>query len=146
MTYAERRAKSRLANSGDAMIISPPSLLSHCIPRGRLEFDEIESSGAGGLALYNKLLGKINLWVDALDPVNMSVQDGLFSTRLLMGILESLTELRIKIGEQRAVEAHDVTATMQENLQPLSDPKTAKIEETLALLRSKFEGDEPKPN
>jgi hypothetical protein len=108
MTDAERRAKSRLANT-DAIIVSPPGLLSRCIPRGKLDFDEIESSGGETLALYNKLLGKITCWVDALDPATMSMQDGLFAFRLLAATLEALTELRIKIGEQRMAEAHDVT-------------------------------------
>jgi hypothetical protein len=37
-----------------------------------------------------------------------------------------------------------VTAAMQQNLEPLDDPKTSKIENTLELLRSRFE-DTTKP-
>jgi hypothetical protein len=143
-TAAERNAKSILAHT-ERIVVNPPGLLRHCIPRERLEVEEIEHSGAGSLALYDKLLSKITLWCDALDPANMSVQDGMLAFRLMASILNALMDLRIKIGEERMAEARDVTSVMQENLKPFDDANGAKIKDTLDLLQGRFE-DSIKPN
>jgi hypothetical protein len=61
------------------------------------------------------------------------VSDGFTAYKLLASTLESLTLLRIKIGEQRVAKARDTTAQTQQNLEA---PR--KIEQTLELLRSRF--------
>ena len=55
--------------------------------------------------------------------------------------------LRAKISEQRAAEARDVTAQMQTNLEASGKREAPKIEETLELLRRRFEDNtKPKAN
>ena len=62
-------------------------------------------------------------------------------------VLESLAVLRAKISEQRAAEARDVTAQMQTNLEASGKREAPKIEETLELLRRRFEDNiKPKAN
>jgi hypothetical protein len=61
------------------------------------------------------------------------------SLRLLGPALESLAILYGKISDHRAAEARDVTAQMQQNLEPLPPHPSPRIEETLELLRSRFE-------
>jgi hypothetical protein len=64
---------------------------------------------------------------------------------LLAPALESLAVLRAKIGEQRAAEARDVTD--QTNLEASGKREAPKIEETLELLRRRFEDNiKPKAN
>jgi hypothetical protein len=89
---------------------------------------------------------------EALQRVNrpaepLSTADGLLAFRLLPQVLESLAVLRAKIGEQRAAEARDVTAQMQTNLQASSKREASKIQETLELLRGRFDDNiKPKAN
>jgi len=74
----------------------------------------------------------------------LSTADGFLAFRLLGPTLESLAIIRAKIGEQRAEEAHDVTAQMQTDLQEGVAPK---IQETLELLRRRFDDNiKPKAN
>jgi hypothetical protein len=56
---------------------------------------------------------------------------------LLAPALESLAILRGKIIEQRGNEAQAVTSAMAQNLEPYKP--SPKIEETLELLRARFE-------
>jgi hypothetical protein len=55
--------------------------------------------------------------------------------------------LRGRIIEQRAAEARDVTAQMQTNLEASGKREAPKIEQTLELLRSRFNDNiKPKAN
>jgi hypothetical protein len=63
---------------------------------------------------------------------------GLKAFSLLAPALESIAILRAKIIEQRASEARDVTAQMQTNLEASGKREAPKIEQTLELLRSRF--------
>src|ERR1700730_5061298 len=78
-----------------------------------------------------------NCWLDRLDAEGLSTGEGLVAFRLLPQVLESLVVLRARISEQRAGEARDVKAQMRENLEPLES--SPRIEDTLALLRKRFE-------
>ena len=119
---------------------SPPSASSPgrsapapgCIPRGNIDLDQLETAATATLALYDKLVRSVNCWLDRLDTEGLSTGEGLVAFRLLPQVLESLAIIRAKIGEQRAEEAHDVTAQMQTDLQEGVAPK---IQETLELLR-----------
>jgi hypothetical protein len=90
------------------------------------------------LALYNKLVRIIEGWLDKLGE-DISPADGLKALALIAPSLESITILRGKIVEQRGNEARDVTAQMAQNLEPYEDKPRPKIEETLELLRRRFE-------
>ena len=66
----------------------------------------------------------------------LSTGEGLVAFRLLPQVLESLAVLRAKISDQRAAEARDVTD--QTNLEASGKREAPKIEQTLELLRSRF--------
>ena len=134
LTSAERNAKWRLARDKTGDHISAP--LVTCIPRGNIELDQLETAGTATMALYDKLVRNVNRWLDRLDAEPLSTADGLLAFRLLPQVLESLAVLRAKIGEQRAAEARDVTD--QTNLEASGKREAPKIEQTLELLRSRF--------
>ena len=134
LTSAERNAKWRLARDKTGDHISAP--LVTCIPRGNIELDQLEAAGTATMALYDKLVRNVNRWLDRLDAEPLSTADGLLAFRLLPQVLESLALLRAKIGEQRAAEARDVTD--QTNLEASGKREAPKIEQTLELLRSRF--------
>jgi hypothetical protein len=91
------------------------------------------------MELYNKLVAIITGWLDKLDATTLSTADGFAAFKLLAPSLENRAVLRAKIGEQRAGEARDVTAQMQTNLEESGKREAPKIEQTLELLRSRFE-------
>ena len=128
MTNAERQQKWRLVHNGGPKH-PKRNLLVTCIPRGPLDRAEVERSGGATLALYDRILDIVTTWVDGLDPAKLSTADGLLAFRLLAPTLDSLVTLQAKIAEQRVTEARGVTP--QREAQP-------KIEETLELLRSRF--------
>ena len=114
------------------------------IPRGPLDLRELDKSAGTPLALYDKLINITAAWLETLDVAALSTADGFLAFRLLGPTLESLAIMLAKIAEQRGEEARDVTAQMRQNLEQLDDPKKAKIEATLELLRSRFD-DNTKP-
>ena len=98
------------------------------------------------MELYDKLVGIVSTWLDGLDVATLSPADAFTAFKLLAPSLESLAIIRAKIGEQRAEEAHDVTAQMQTDLQE-GVKREAKIQETLELLRRRFDDNiKPKAN
>jgi hypothetical protein len=112
----------------------------------RLRFP-VAYPAAKTMELYNKLVAIITGWLDKLDASTLSTADGFTAFKLLAPALESLAVLRAKIGEQRASEARDVTAQMQTNLEASGKREAPKIEKTLELLRSRFNGNKkPKAN
>ena len=58
---------------------------------------------------------------------------------MLAPVLESLVIVRGKIADQRAAEARDVTAQMQTDLQEGVKREAPKIQETLELMRRRFD-------
>jgi hypothetical protein len=147
MTSADRQAKWRLSHSKVNDVLSPPTLLLACHPKGKIGLDELEGSAAKTMELYNKLVAIITGWLDKLDTSTLSTADGFTAFKLLAPSLESLAVLRAKIGEQRAAEARDVTAQMQTNLEASGKREAPRIEQTLELLRSRFAGNtSQKPN
>ena len=109
-----------------------------CIPRGNIELDQLEAAGTATMALYDKLVRNVNRWLDRLDAEPLSTADGLLAFRLLPQVLESLAVLRAKISEQRGAEARNVTSQLQTNLEASGKREAPKIEQTLELLRSRF--------
>jgi 5S rRNA maturation endonuclease (ribonuclease M5) len=151
MTNAERQAKWRAAHpsapADRARAAARSGMVVALIPRGPLDLRELDNSAGTTLALYDRLINIIAAWLETLDVAALSTVDGFLAFRLLGPTLESLTILYGKISEQRAAEACDVTAAMQQNLEPLDDPKRPKIAETLELLRRRFEDNtKPKAN
>jgi hypothetical protein len=141
LTNAERQAKWRLAHGHKkaASDASRPkrALMVTCIPRGPLDPGEIDKSAGATLALFDRLIRIVGAWLDGLDTATLSPAEGLLAFRQLGPVLESLAILRAKISEQRGIEtlaARDVTP----------QAPRPKIEETLELLRSRF-NDNKKP-
>jgi hypothetical protein len=89
----------------------------------------------------------VSTWLDGLDVATLSPADAFTAFKLLAPSLESLAIIRAKIGEQRAEEAHDVTAQMQTDLQEGVKREAPEIQETLELLRRRFDDNiKPKAN
>jgi hypothetical protein len=150
LTSAERNARWRLAHdrrgagsstpAGEGTVcISPPELLVTCIPRGNVELDRLERSARDTMELYDKLVGIVSTWLDGLDVATLSPADAFTAFKLLAPSLESLAIIRAKIAEQRAAEARDVTAQMQTDLQEGVKREAPKIQETLELMRRRFD-------
>jgi hypothetical protein len=145
LTNAEKQARWRIAHGYvkkreiTSTGASPPNLLPTLIPNGGIAIESAEASAAASLVLYDRLVGIIDRWLRELDSKqDIPFLDGLKAFALLPAALESLVTLRGKIVEQRVAEAHDVTKTMAQNLEPLTP--LPRIEETLERLRSRFEG------
>ena len=150
MTSAERQAKWRAAHpsapADRARAAARSGMMVALIPRGPLDLRELDNSAGTTLALYDRLINIIAAWLETLDVAALSTADGFLAFRLLGPMLESLAIIRAKIGEQRAEEAHDVTAQMQTDLQE-GVKREAKIQETLELLRRRFDDNiKPKAN
>ena len=148
LTGAERIAKLRInkgRNGNPTPCVSPPGLLTKLIPRHDVEIEELEKSAWATMEIYDKLLCLIEKWMDGLGD-KISETDGFKAFALMTAALESITIIRGKIIEQRGNEAQDVTAQMAENLDPPDKPRP-KIEETLELMRRRFEENvKPKAN
>jgi predicted GNAT family N-acyltransferase len=126
------------------------ALMVTCIPRVPLNLEEIERSAGATLALYNKLISIVATWLDGVDVTMLSPAEVFLALRLLGPTLESLAILHAKISEQRGVETIAATrANLGEsgmNARDVTPPAPRpKIEETLELLRSRF-NDNKKPN
>jgi len=135
LTNAERQAKWRLAHGHKkaASDASRPkrALMVTCIPRGPLDLGEIDKSAGATLALFDRLIRIVGAWLDGLEVATLSPAEGLLAFRQFGPVLESLAILRAKISDQRGIEtlaARDVTP----------QAPRPKIEETLELLRSRF--------
>jgi hypothetical protein len=99
------------------------------------------------MELYDKLVGIVSTWLDGLDVATLSPANAFTAFKLLAPSLESLAIIRAKIAEQRAAEARDVTAQMQTNLEASGKREAPKIQETLELLRRRFDDNiKPKAN
>jgi hypothetical protein len=151
MTSAERQAKWRAAHpsapADRARAAARSGMMVALIPRGPLDLRELDNSAGTTLALYDRLINIIAAWLETLDVAALSTADGFLAFRLLGPTLESLAIIRAKIGEQRAEEAHDVTAQMQTDLQEGVKREAPKIQETLELLRRRFDDNiKPKAN
>jgi hypothetical protein len=146
LTNAEKQARWRKTH-----VTGRKALLSTCIPHEPLDLGEIEKSAGATLVLYNKLVEIVLTWANGLDPKKLKASDVFLALRLLGPSLESLTTLRGKITEQRGIE-HIAAMRASIGGKPGDDardvtPARPRIEETLELLRSRFEDNiKPKAN
>ena len=105
-----------------------PEMIVNCVPRGNVDLDELVDSGHRAMALYNKMIGRVERWLDQIDDGTVTTADIFKAYHLLAPALDSLVTLRAKIAEQRVTEARDATA----------QAAPPKIAETLELMRSRF--------
>ena len=117
-----------------------PEMIVNLVPRANVDLDELVDSGHRAMALYNKMIGRVERWLDKFaDDEKVTIADLFKAYALLAPVLESLVVIRAKIGEQRAAEARDVTAQMQTDLQEGVKREAPKIQETLELMRRRFD-------
>jgi hypothetical protein len=144
MTNAEKQARWRLRHdrarcspdsppgSGAHLNLISPEMIVNCVPRGNVDLDELVGSGHRSMDLYNKMIGRIERWLDQLDDGAVTPADIFKAYHLLAPTLDSLVTLQAKIAQQRVTEARGVTP--QREAQP-------KIGETARdLLRSRLNG------
>jgi hypothetical protein len=159
ITNAEAQARWRLRHdrkrcspdsppgSGAHINFIAPEMIVNCVPRGNVELDELVDSGHRAMALYNKMIARVERWLDKIDDESVSTADIFKAYHLLAPVLESLVIVRGKIADQRAEEARDVTAQMQTDLQEGVKREAPKIQETLELMRRRFDDNiKPKAN
>jgi hypothetical protein len=91
-------------------------------PYGNVDLDELVDSGHRAMVLYNKMIGRVERWLDQIDDGSVTTADIFKAYHLLAPTLDSLVTLQAKIAEQRVTEARGVTP--QREAQP-------KIRETL---------------
>jgi hypothetical protein len=152
ITNAEAQARWRLRHdrkrcspdsppgSGAHMNFLAPEMIVNLVPRANVDIDELVASGHRSMALYNKMIGRVERWLDKFaDDEKVTIADLFKAYALLAPVLESLVVIRAKIGEQRAAEARDVTAQMQTDLQEGVKREAPKIQETLELMRRRFD-------
>ena len=102
----------------------------NCVPRANVDLDELVDSGHRAMALYNKMIGRVERWLDQIDDGTVTTADIFKAYHLLAPTLDSLVTLQAKIAEQRLAKARDVIR--QKEAQP-------KIGETaMELLRSRL--------
>jgi type I site-specific restriction endonuclease len=117
-----------------------PEMIVNLVPRANVDIDELVASDHRSMALYNKMIGRVERWLDKFaDDEKVTIADLFKAYALLAPVLESLVVIRAKIGEQRAAEARDVTAQMQTDLQEGVKREAPKIQETLELMRRRFD-------
>ena len=97
-------------------------MIVNCVPRGNVDLDELVDSGHRAMALYNKMIGRVERWLDQIDDGTVTTADIFKAYHSLAPTLDSLVTLQAKIAEQRVTEARGVTP--QREAQP-------KIRETL---------------
>jgi hypothetical protein len=151
ITNAERQARWRLRHdrkrcspdsppgSGAHIHFIAPEMVVNCVPRGNVDLDDLVESGHRAMALYNKMISRVERWLDKIDDGTVTTADVFKAYHLLAPILESLVIIRGKIADQRAAEARDVTAQMQTDLQEGVKREAPKIQETLELMRRRFD-------
>ena len=100
------------------------------VPRGNVDLDELVDSGHRAMALYNKMIGRVERWLDQIDDGTVTTADIFKAYHLLAPPLDSLVTLQAKIAEQRVTEARGATARRE------AQPKIG--ETAMDLLRSRF--------
>jgi len=95
---------------------------------------------------FDRLIRIVGAWLDGLEVATLSPAEGLLAFRQLGPVLESLAILRAKISEQRGIETlAAMRAKLGEHARDVTpQAPRLKIEETLELLRSRF-NDNKKP-
>ena len=105
-------------------------MIVNCVPRANVDLDELVDSGHRAMALYNKMIGRVERWLDQIDDGTVTTADIFKAYHLLAPTLDSLVTSQAKIAEQRVTEARDV--------RPHQAQPPPKIQETLELMRSRL--------
>jgi hypothetical protein len=109
-------------------------MIVNCVPRANVDMDELVASSHTSMALYNKMIARIDLWLSRIDDESVTAADVVKAYAMLAPVLESLVVIRGKIAGQRAEEAVDVTRQMKTHL----ERNPPRIAETLRLMRDRF--------
>ena len=80
-------------------------MIVNCVPRANVDLDELVDSGHRAMALYNKMIGRVERWLDQIDDGTVTTADIFKAYHLLAPTLDSLVTLQAKIAEQRVTGA-----------------------------------------
>jgi hypothetical protein len=50
-------------------------MVVNCVPRGNVDLDELVDSGHRAMALYNKMIGRVERWLDQIDDGTVTTAD-----------------------------------------------------------------------
>jgi hypothetical protein len=115
-----------------------PGLIVNLVPRVNVPLDDLIHSNYQAMRLYNKMLARVEVWLDKLDNETVTPLEVVKAFTLIAPILESIVNIRGKITDQRANEATDVTGQMKTDLEVSIRRDSPDIAETLRLMRDRF--------
>ena len=52
-----------------------PEMIVNCVPRANVDLDELVDSGHRAMALYNKMIGRVERWLDQIDDGTVTTAD-----------------------------------------------------------------------
>jgi hypothetical protein len=115
-----------------------PEIVVNLVPRANVPIDELVASSERSMALYDKMIGRVERWLDTIDDTKVTAGDLFKAFALLAPVLESLVIIRGKLEDQRVHEAIDVTGRMKTDLEDAVKRDQPDIAETLRLMRDRF--------
>jgi len=109
-------------------------LVLEYVANAEVSLEDLHSAMSKSLQLFMKMGRVLELWLNhlILHPEEMTNADGIAAFKAITPCLETITELRARITDQRMVEAKDVTPI---NIDPAIKAET---EETIKELRERF--------
>jgi len=87
-----------------------PIILSHAThPRQSLSLEVLEGAAVRGLDLHVKVIDFLEKWLASKDPATIETAEAIRLAELVSKNFDSAASLRIRLGEQRVLEAKDIT-------------------------------------
>jgi hypothetical protein len=87
-----------------------PIILSYAThPRQSLSLEVLEGAAVRGLDLHVKVIDFLEKWLASKDPATIETAEAIRLAELVSKNFDSAASLRIRLGEQRALEAKDIT-------------------------------------
>jgi hypothetical protein len=87
-----------------------PIILSYAThPRQSLSLEVLEGAAVRGLDLHVKVIDFLEKWLASKDPATIETAEAIRLAELVSKNFDSAASLRVRLGEQRALEAKDIT-------------------------------------
>jgi hypothetical protein len=107
-----------------------PIILSYAThPRQSLSLEVLEGAAVRSLDLHVKVIDFLEKWLASKDPATIETAEAIRLAELVSKNFDSAASLRIRLGEQRALEAKDITPEREDG---------RRMNDTLAQLCQKL--------
>ena len=100
-------------------------------PHQSLSLEVLEGAAVRGLDLHVKVIDFLEKWLASKDPATIETAEAIRLAELVSKNFDSAASLRIRLGEQRALEAKDITPEREDG---------RRMNDTLEQLRLKLLG------